>query len=218
MSESNNADRPDLAAEYDEFVRTLFQRSPHLDYSKDFTHAILGVVTEIHELRNATDAINAVEESGDLLFYVGALNQVATDALGATYDTLKDYFSPADAQDVKTRYRVMMDCVSNSAVDHELNDLLDHAKRWVGYGKAPANMASVCALVSLIASSELAAATIKFDIEPSTEEIVRANMRKLEARYKDRKFTQDQALNRDLGSEHIALTQVDPDAAVASAA
>jgi NTP pyrophosphatase (non-canonical NTP hydrolase) len=197
--------RPELAIEYEAFVKVLFQRSPMLDYSKDFAHAALGVVTEMYELRSATDGVNALEEAGDIMFYIEAMTQVAEDALGVRRDQFSSLITPEQAVSLQAQHRAVMNCVSDEAVDKELNDLLDHAKRWVGYGKQPDALVSVCVMASFLAGSEVATATIRHSTAPAFEEIIRANMRKLDKRYKDRVFTQDQAMNRDLQAEREAL-------------
>ena len=180
---------------YYDFVRKLFNRSG--DPSKDFTHAILGVVTEIHEFMSATDEVNALEERGDLRFYVEALGQVISDHAGPFV------FSP-EALIVwsKTFASNCDDTGPAQVIAHECNELLDEAKRWVGYGKEPkALVATYHRVVSLI---EFANDVGPYQVRGENR-IIEANMAKLLVRYPGGDFDAFRAVVRDLESERVAL-------------
>lgn len=186
---------------YADFVRRLFNTSKD-DISKDFTHAILGVATEVRELRDAVDAVNALEERGDLRFYVVALAQVIGDGVGA-YPYLDDIRRSAfeTAQDLQTTD-------SDRDLEHDLdlrvNDLLDHAKRWVGYGKAPDNLLRVMHDVFVV--EYLAPRLCPFVTEYIPDSKVEAvNMAKLLKRYPGGDFSAFHALQRDLEAERETL-------------
>ena len=189
MSENQSPTTPT----YDSFVRKLFNRSG--DPSKDFTHAVLGIVTEIHEFRNATDEVNALEELGDLRFYVQALRQVVLDVEG-----------PHEIPDINAGLQALVDLSAKmgmtKAVAHACNELLDIAKRWVGYGKAPKSLAEVlhtCAnLVLFVNMTSQNGCQDSLRIEAS-------NMAKLLKRYPGGEFSQYHALVRDLGAEREVL-------------
>lgn len=176
---------------YEGFVESLYNRSG--DLSKDFTHAVLGIITECHEYLTATDEVNAIEEAGDLAFYLTALKQVL------------DEYSPTDPD----AFNSLMDAASKRMTADGFNiisvyvEWADLAKRWVGYGKAPTMsstelFAEASALVALVISSGFAA-----DAEMS--KIILVNVGKLLKRYNGMTFDADRAVNRDLPAERAVL-------------
>ena len=178
---------------YEGFVRSLFNRSG--DPSKDFAHAILGIATEYHEFISAVDTVNSVEEAGDLTFYHQAALQV-----------IQDHFGPAlrtefDAEEAATLAR--LEFVSSRLIRHELNELLDIAKRWVGYPREPKLtsgelMGRISAVVSVILQCGPAAAQ-------DQEKVIRVNIDKLLDRYKGLVFSAERAVNRDVVAERKVL-------------
>ena len=179
---------------YGAFVRKLFNRSG--DPSKDFTHAILGIATEIHELQNATDAVNAIEELGDLSFYLVALGQVVEDHEGV----LTGDFDPEEG--LRTLIDLSRSTSINTAIANTVNTLLDDAKRWVGYGKKPKSLPEVfrtCAELVIFVNM-----TSQYTCRDSSK-ILRANMAKLLERYPGGEFSQYHALVRDLDAERVVL-------------
>lgn len=177
---------------YGQFVRKLFNRSG--DPSKDFTHAVLGIVTETHEYLSAEDEVNALEELGDLEFFGAALYQVVFDRVGE-FDT-----SPV----VELGGMVIAARETNPAVAiaNTANDLLDHAKRWVGYGKEPADVAQVYRqAAALVAFANSFGAYPNRDVD----RIRAANMRKLLTRYPGGEFDAFRAVTRDLEAERGVL-------------
>lgn len=178
---------------YDGFVRSLFNRSG--DPSKDFAHAILGIVTEQHEFEEATDAVNFLEEAGDLTFYYFAAGQVVQEALGVADG------AEFDAEEAATRTR--LEFVSRRLIRAELNELLDIAKRWVGYGRQPkltsgALLGRIGAIVAVILQSGPAEAQ-------DHPRVLRANVDKLLERYKGLTFNADHAINRNVATERQVL-------------
>jgi hypothetical protein len=174
---------------YADFVRKLFNRSG--DPSKDFTHAILGIVTEIHEYQHSVDDVNGVEELGDIAFYLVALRQVIEDHTGVALTTVEPVAQMLSAQVGLYEY-----------FDSEVNYLQDVAKRWVGYGKAPTHFRE------LFNRAVLLTALVNGDGEypcEDLEKIQTTNMRKLLKRYPGGEFSQYHALVRDLDAEREAL-------------
>ena len=176
---------------YEGFVKALFNRSG--DLSKDFTHAVLGIITECQEYLTATDEVNAIEEAGDLAFYLTALKQVLDD------------FSPTN----EAEHSDLVDAAVQRLVstDAESMDIyvewLDVAKRWVGYGKAPTMsttqlLAEASALMNLIIMQGMAGDT-------EMHVILLANVDKLLKRYNGMKFDAERAVNRDLAAERRVL-------------
>jgi len=184
---------------YPDFVRRLFNISG--DPSKDFAHAVLGVATEVRELLDASDQVNALEERGDLRFYVVAAAQVIGDHLG-TELPLQDLSVTA----FETAQDILAD--DEEIVEHDLsvrvNDLLDHAKRWVGYGKQPANLLSVMHDVMVVEylAPRVSPMVAEFVPLPKVEAV---NMAKLLKRYPGGEFSAFHALQRDLEAERATL-------------
>lgn len=184
---------------YDGFVRSLFNRSG--DPSKDFTHAILGILTECHEYLNATDEVNALEEAGDLLFYVCALKQVLVDA----YPSMAADVEALQASDLHVILEEL-DAVewAPTALIDQGTLLMDIAKRWVGYGKAPeaATVALLLARCTCLAGYITESGPLK---EEDFDRAVKANVEKLLTRYNGVKFDAARAVTRNLGEERGAL-------------
>lgn len=178
---------------YDGFVRALFNRSG--DFSKDFAHAVLGISTEVYELRHATDKVNQTEEAGDLLFYSTALMQVVHDLLGEPVEDLLSLPLQQVGQLIAGRVGP-----SGPYIDQVLNQLQDDAKRWVGYDRAPADpklslakgLLVVCVLLEDCGCDD-------------NDELQRVNIAKLLKRYKGLKFTSEAAINRDVAAERSVM-------------
>lgn len=180
---------------YDGFVRALFNRSG--DFSKDFAHAVLGISTEVYELRHANDKVNQTEEAGDLSFYAHALVQVVEDYLTSKGQEL-------DCQKLEEAIQrleyVRVDYVS-VYTEGLLNLLLDDAKRWVGYGRAPSDF------VGSLSRGLYAASFGVWDcgVFDEDDQIKRTNIAKLLERYKGLKFTSEAAINRDVVAERSVM-------------
>jgi hypothetical protein len=181
---------------YDNFVRSLFNRSG--DPSKDFAHAVLGIATEIQELRAAKDEPNRLEEGGDLTFYGFALSQVAYDHLGLS----PDFRDPLDRAGMFEAEMLANSFGPRHArIDVLLTYLLDEAKRWVGYGKEPKNLRR-----SILLGHWVIAETFEdCGMTATLERIVKTNVEKLLERYNGVMFDADRAVNRDLTAERTIL-------------
>lgn len=181
---------------YSAFVGKLYNRSD--DPSKDFCHAILGIATEIHELQNATDEVNAIEELGDLYFYLEALRQVIQDFRGPVDD-----FDVVPGLDYLVKLSESLGTKQTIAVT--VNTLLDDAKRWVGYGKTPKSLPEVlrtCTEVVLFTGARCE------HLPPgaySHQKVLRANMAKLLKRYPGGEFSAFHAVVRDVEAERGVL-------------
>ncbi|VTU31883.1 hypothetical protein H4CHR_02898 [Variovorax sp. PBS-H4] len=187
------------APSYPAFVRSLFQVSG--DPSKDFAHAIMGVVTETYEYLRAKDRTHAIEELGDADFYVQATKQVLEDFI---VDRLP--MSDIEAQ-VEDELRVFISLTPDGRkemLDSTLNELLDHAKRWVGYGTAPLSIPAAFSLVLVaqIAGREQGLVPLS---DASVSRIRSVNMAKLAKRFPAGKYEQFRALQRDLAGERETL-------------
>lgn len=174
---------------YYDFVKKLFNRTG--DLSKDFSHAILGIVTEVHELRTASDEVNAHEEQGDLGFFLVALGQVIEDVTGGT--------SHLDTLSQSSEYDKGWE---NNGLDDITKSLLDDAKRWVGYGKQPADLSDTFfrAATAIALAESLSPHTTR-DIG----KLKAMNMAKLLKRYPGGEFDSFRAVVRDLEAERAVL-------------
>ncbi len=196
---------------YDAFVRNLFRVLP--TPAMMFTHAMLGVATEMTELDLAKDEANFVEELGDLLFFTAAglqaleaLHIADSDTGDLTLRVFRECTKDADALGLRNPKRS----------DHTralLTPLLDSAKRWMAYDKAPTpkdvdQIAAVLGILLVHASSHPA---YGFDIYSRSDlananliKVVRGNVAKLRHRYKGG-FSTEAAVNRDVVGEMDAL-------------
>lgn len=177
---------------YPGFVRALFNRTG--DPSKDFAHAVLGLVTEIHEYIDAPDDVNALEEAGDLAFYLEALTQVLDDYSPIQYDAMEAFGTQA-----VERYQEF-----GLRLGNETTEWLDLAKRWIGYGKAPTmSGAQLVAEAGVLMSLVIRSGRLG-DVEDDVF-IAKANIDKLLVRYNGMAFNAERAVNRDLAAERTTL-------------
>lgn len=186
----------DLRTQYAAFVAKLFNRTG--DLSKDFCHATLGVVTEMRELalaRDAKDDVNALEEAGDLTFFHTAYCMVVQDL----------YPEPdVDGGAVsKAIYERALGMPVQGIIDEFSQEMLDAAKRWVGYGKQPTPEQAVELVIKTTIVFNLIMMDSMGDVEP--EDILRANMAKLLVRYPGGEFDAFRAVTRDTEAERAAL-------------
>lgn len=184
---------------YDKFVFSLFNRSE--DESKNFAHAVLGVVTECDELLAAADHTNAIEEFGDLGFYVVAAMQVARRVLGLTSEQLSQEL----AETIDLAEAELIGMSPQRLIVEMRTRIEDHAKRWVGYGKQPPllqALVEVCTLASCAVGSSLLAPS---GGQACADVATRANVAKLLERYKGVTFSAEAAINRDTTAERAVL-------------
>lgn len=176
---------------YDQFVRKLFNRSGNP--ASDFTHAALGIVTEIHEYEFAKDPVNGLEELGDMQFYIVALRQVIEDVLGRPVES--EEFVSIDLDGAKP----WTGCTNVYTLSTEL---LDHSKRWIGYGKQPKDLVAV--LNTALVLAYFANITGPYPCD-DYERIQAVNMAKLLKRYPGGEFDAFRAVVRDLDGERAVL-------------
>lgn len=203
--QSDTAIKAPLSAEevfdrigYDNFVRGLFNRNglPH----QDFTHAVLGIVTEAHEYLNCTDGANALEELGDLAFYEQALVQVVLDFRGD-----KDFEYSAVDEDVSYLMELCDEVGPQTVLDGERTDLLDACKRWIGYGKTPPDILALTVRALAYARFVMLVGPDQFKNAFAPHTVRMTNIAKLLERYNGLVFNADRAVNRDLTAERAIL-------------
>ena len=136
-------------------------------------HCILGLVTEMAEMMNASSPENFREELGDLMWYVA----IGCNHLGATFDSaVKTFGRPAD----ETRDPVIV-----------VGDLADLVKREIFYGKVMDFEKAVALLGELILISQNTAEGEGWVFQ----DVLAENIAKLQKRYPD-KFSEERAVNR----------------------
>lgn len=187
---------------YRKFVHELFRWKS--DPAVDFTHAVLGLVTEVYEFAKATDKVNAIEELGDFHFYGHAATMSLKIAAGM------DPLAPPTLEEQAGTFSAVAEygeIVRNTpgpdyAVDLLCNELLDDAKRWIAYDKAP-DRSRVLARIGYLQSCLELAGDLGDDAQIGNVQLV--NVMKLLKRYKGMKFTTEAALNRDTAAERQVL-------------
>lgn len=150
-------------------------------------HAIIGMVTEVAELENYTDEVNLGEELGDMMWYL-ALAYRAIDVKPFDKDVSEMMSTVANIQ-IQFQVKVL---------DKELKDLLDKMKKKIFYNKPIVDLQTkldyVWVCIQLIANAALL----------NIEDVMERNINKLKVRYPE-KFTERNAISRNLGDEYAAL-------------
>lgn len=141
-------------------------------------HAAMGLVTETAEFAASTDDKNYVEEMGDILWYVAIACDVLEISLDEAEESVLD-FDPSPWGDN------LIFCAA---------EILDMLKKSIFYGK-PICLQKV--------AEQLGRILILITIEGDTplDEVMAANIFKLEKRFPELKFSQERALDRDVENE-----------------
>lgn len=180
---------------YPKFVASLFNRST-VDQSKDWAHAVLGIATEMQELLVAEDAVHGVAEQGDLRFYGQAVINLTEEFTGEDFD-----YDLCNAE-----YDALVkrggEIGTEAMIDEARKDMLDVAKRWIGYGKVPKY--PLLEGAKAVALAQFVMAHARFS-EPDADKVELVNVAKLLERYKGLTFDADRAVNRDVSAEHAVL-------------
>ena len=146
----------------------------------DLLHGALGLVTELHEYRNAVDRVHKMEELGDLMWFATLLRQTALAQITE--------YSPVPINEP----------IFNGSVIARVCDI---AKRWMQYGKAPSQ--DDWAFVASVTASIIEVIVLDdFDLD----QVLQKNYDKLEARF-GAKFSTDRAIDRDTANERKVLEQ-----------
>lgn len=192
-----------LGSSYGDFVRNLFRPLPP---SSMLAHAAMGVVTEIQELEDADTLDNSIEECGDIAFFCAAFQQslpVVVSNQSIASNQVKVFLDFCEKREVHPK-----DFDNLVALDMALVlsiEMLDAAKRWLAYDKAPD--AETC--TRLAASAELVGQivmSVSVDAEGhlDPQAVIDVNVAKLQHRYKGG-FSTEAAVNRDVASELKAI-------------
>ena len=208
-------------AMYREFVAGLFHRNKG-DLSKDFAHAVLGISSEVLEIARASDAVNAAEEAGDMMFFTVAAVMVLKEYMETEGITLEHVGGPLQYElldpagwltpvvgDVTLNAIGLL--VSEEAIMDALERMQNVAKAWVGYGKKPDADTITATLGALLLPAAAAFRTLADDA-PTTKDVqtaALANIKKLQHRYPGG-FSVEKATNRDLEGERSAIESALP--------
>lgn len=152
-------------------------------------HGVLGLASELPELRRASSAVNLVEEYGDCFWYLASIVR----GLSLTDVWAEQVKVMEEASAVGAEYHLYRNLEENTGV------MLDQVKRHIFYSANNQEfLGTLLALTtdSLIRLVKSAGLTI--------ENVLATNKAKLEARYKDR-HTKEEALNRDLTVEESVM-------------
>jgi NTP pyrophosphatase (non-canonical NTP hydrolase) len=183
-------------------------------------HALLGLNTEQAEMHTALidhlafgtelDLVNFAEETGDQLWYIAlgldAIGMTMEHALGnvdllARWETLRlDTPSFIVATGDESQRQLALLSEAHAGMNIHQAEAADVYKKHFIYGK-PINERALCQMFrdQLVYAYVAARAA-----GSSLEEVMERNIAKLKARYPE-KFTQEQALNRDLETERAIL-------------
>ena len=155
-----------------------------------YLHGIIGMISERGEIRDVQDEVNAIEEIGDVLWYLACCHR----ATGRNVDDLLAGGISTHADDF--------------ALLHHLSSAADIAKRWWMYGATPKRLSEAADQADRIATEIISIALNVLSDRDNVGEILskaRAiNIAKLLKRY-PKKFTEDCALIRDLGLERKTM-------------
>ena len=219
-TQTHFAEQDDLLAatdtnEYRNLVNALYNWSR--DPARDFTHAALGLVTELSEVRDSHSEDDLIDELGDVLFYQTAacltLNDYVIYSCGSVVVDKNTFFSPPCTKWLDAHERALYDGESHIVERQETARLLDVAKKWLGYGKEP-DAATTRELREIIFSLALQAVelamvrTNRSEAREMIAEAVSKNMAKLRARYPSMSFSAERAKSPDKLAEREAMSKV----------
>lgn len=161
-------------------VRTMASLGSH---QADLSHMVLGMCSELSELQDAIenqDEVNIGEELADFQWYL------------SNYNTLQGY----EFRDMVA----MIDSYEVMDIYYVVSELQDMVKKYIAYNK-PVNPVSEIPLLDTL-QHLINSQYLRYDLKQ--EDYLRKNIEKLQARYPE-KFTQDNAINRDLDTERKIL-------------
>ena len=206
--------------EFQEGVARTFNKK---NYELDLLHCTIGLLTEIGEIFESpdTELTNKREESGDIYWYLGALGNVIKVDLTIHIHSIEVYQTiPVTVKEAKAFLVI------------QAGNLADVIKRHVYYSKPMTLLEKIHMGLKLFLNGETdkilkaetyyhkpldkeklvrhinavwqTLATYGMHFNLTTNECLIANQAKLRERFKD-KFTETQALNRNLAAEFRAL-------------
>ena len=192
-------------SEYARFVGGLFHRNG--DLSKDFAHAVFGIIEELDELDAATDPVNVVEECGDLLFFATAAHIVLGEHDGLELDlsALGGHINATQEAVAAMRFALTLGRGADDTRARRTQILVSAAKKWVGYGHAP-DGAKIVELRRAVEDQALKAIYARAGSSGPAifQKAVRANIAKLRTRYPGG-FNLHDSIERHLDKEGEAL-------------
>jgi hypothetical protein len=155
----------------------------HDHVSADMLHATLGLADELFEYQMSQSWLNAVEELGDLCWFIAlAAKELNTD--------------PFESLERFKRFNPQLPVLAEAVAE-----FVGLVKKSYAYG-APLDVSRLSLLLSSMLIRIEAIAEVKSD--RSLDELLTANIAKLQARYPD-KFTAQAALTRNIPGEARAL-------------
>ncbi len=168
-----------------------YRKNPLNEYTTDLLHCSIGICTEAGELVEAfyeKDLVNKGEEIADQMWYVSNLARMLNLDINI-FNHDKDCAKKIISQ------KILIDLSYNYS-----SELLDIFKKHIYYGKELDLKDIERKLITIV--SNLNNLVDILDLE--MEKLLENNIEKLKIRFPD-KFSQENALNRDLDSERKAL-------------
>lgn len=160
----------------------------------DLAHMTLGIFSEYEEYANATDLVNASEESIDAMWYV------------ANYCTFRGYsleeLETEESIFVHKYFKEQIYVRNNDTFFQIISRLQDFVKKYIAYNKPIDTIKEQVCLVHIINYIKST-----FENQEEFEKGLFRNIEKLKVRYPADKFTEENALNRNLEEERKVLEQ-----------
>jgi NTP pyrophosphatase (non-canonical NTP hydrolase) len=151
-------------------------------------HASLGIISELHEMALSQDDVNTKEEIGDVLWYIA----IALDELGVDFAGIMPLVTITEWDLEHKMGEIFSETIAGFA---------DVSKRACFYGL----VLDEAKFGALLADTLRMIAAICAENGIEMEQCMEANIAKLKARY-PKKFTTEDAVNRDLDEEHAILS------------
>lgn len=177
---------------YTQFVLSVESHSWH-DPNQRLLHAAMGLCTETGELFDLKDAQHAIEEIGDVCWYLA----LAFDAIGESFEDTTVLDMDTFASEVRGEsFEVSMVIYTT--------EVLDLLKKSIFYGRAidHEKLFSTLAMIKSILWHGVA----NTPLGVTFDEVLDVNVAKLKKRYPE-KFTEEAANNRDVKEEYAAMSR-----------
>lgn len=173
--------------DYVNFVKAVESTSWHQPNER-LLHGVMGLCTEIAEIIECDNNDHALEEMGDIFWYLA----LSHDALGLEFEPIL-MLNEDDSFEV--RGEAPFDSWHIYATD-----LLDMVKKQIFYGRAIDLDKAKHSLFMLHLTITIGCLQAGMDLE----EIIERNVKKLKTRYPG-KFSEEAAINRDVKAEYAAM-------------
>jgi len=178
-------------------------------------HAAMGISTELTELfealdKNQLDRVNFAEECGDIYYYIGLVcdeQELVIEDLFVEADQLSRHRNEYFLTKLRSKLipKIMLKELTVLTTIHSGN-ILDIMKKTIFYGDQKFSSEKIeSELVQIIAALNQMLAILGYEVE----RVLAINIEKLQMkRYKNKSFSSQEAINRDLVSERDSLEKI----------